>query len=189
MPVIPWSVASVRMMLVTVRWPSWSAWTMSRIRSLKGSSRDLRGGSGLRGAGTGDCRACSTVRRWAPERAGRARWDRPCSVAARRGGVKKADRGRGLGQPWVWLLAGPGGGTALCGMVDFDGVQELAGDLFAAVQDRLDDGAADEVGQAADHAACAVVQVLVEPGQRAGRVAVQAQRVFERGDQALPFGG
>ncbi|HXL91109.1 MAG TPA: hypothetical protein VN969_19370 [Streptosporangiaceae bacterium] len=36
---------------------------MSRIAFLKGSSRDVRGGCGLRGAGTGDCRACSTVRR------------------------------------------------------------------------------------------------------------------------------
>jgi hypothetical protein len=74
-------------------------------------------------------------------------------------------------------------------MVEVDGVQELAGDLLAAVQDRLDGGAADEVGQAADHPAGAVVQVLVQPGQGAGPVLVQAQRVFERGDQALPFGG
>jgi hypothetical protein len=74
-------------------------------------------------------------------------------------------------------------------MIDVDGVQELAGDLLAAVQDRLDGGAADEVGQAADHPAGAAMQVLVERGQGAGLVTVQAQRVFERGDQALPFGG
>lgn len=74
-------------------------------------------------------------------------------------------------------------------MVDVDGVQELAGDLLAAVQDRIDGGAADEVGQAADHPAGAAVQVLVERGQGAGLVTVQPQRVFERGDQALPLGG
>ena len=50
-------------------------------------------------------------------------------------------------------------------------------------------GAADEVGQAADHAAGALVQVAVERGQGAGRMLVQPQGVFQGGDQALPFGG
>jgi hypothetical protein len=49
-------------------------------------------------------------------------------------------------------------------MINVDGVQELAGDLLAAIQDRLDGGTADEVGQAADHPAGAPVQVLVERG-------------------------
>jgi hypothetical protein len=74
-------------------------------------------------------------------------------------------------------------------MVKGDGVEEFPGELLAAVEDRLDGGAADEVGQAADHPAGAAVQVLVESGQGAGLVAVQPERVFEGGDQALPFGG
>jgi hypothetical protein len=38
------------------------------------------------------------------------------------------------------------GGTGFGGVVKGDRVEELPGDLLAAVQDRLDGGAADEVG-------------------------------------------
>jgi len=56
-------------------------------------------------------------------------------------------------------------------------------------QDRLDRCAADQVGQAADHPAGALVQVAVEPGQGSGLVTVQPQGVFEGGDQAAPLIG
>ena len=45
------------------------------------------------------------------------------------------------------------------------------------------------MGQAADHPAGAAVQVLVQARQGAMLVAVQPQRVFEGGDQALPLAG
>ena len=67
-------------------------------------------------------------------------------------------------------------------VIQADGVEELAGDLLAAVQDCLDGGTADEMGQAADHPAGAPVQVLVQPGQGSRLVAVQPQRVLDGGD-------
>src|ERR1035441_6514483 len=70
--------------------------------------------------------------------------------------------------------------------VDADRVEGGGGDPLGAVQDGLDRGAADEAEQAADHAAGAAVQVLFEPGQGAGLVAVQAQAVFQGGDQRGP---
>ncbi len=87
------------------------------------------------------------------------------------------------------MLAGIPGGTGFGGVIKGDGVEKFPGDLLAAVEDRLDGGAADEVGQAADHPAGAAVQVLLQPSQGAGLVAVQPQRVFKGGDQALPLGG
>ena len=44
------------------------------------------------------------------------------------------------------------------------------------------------MGQAADHPAGALVQVLAQPGKGAGPVAVQPQRGIQRGQQAGPFG-
>lgn len=95
------------------------------------------------------------------------------------GGFPATGRGRnGSGRgAWSWpcpagtspVLAGIPGGTAFGGVVEGDGVEELPGDLLAAVQDRLGGGAADEVGQAADHAAGAAVQVV--PSALAARMA------------------
>src|SRR5450631_4621641 len=87
------------------------------------------------------------------------------------------------------VLAGPPGGLAFGGVVEVDAVEQFPGDLLAAVQDRLDGGTADEVRQAADHPAGPAVQILVESGQGAWLVPVQAQCVFEGDDQALPLGG
>src|SRR5216683_3082902 len=70
--------------------------------------------------------------------------------------------------------------------VNADGVEGGAGDLLGAVENGLDRGAADEAQQAADHAAGAAVQVLLEPGQGTGLVAVQAEAVFQGGDQPGP---
>ena len=61
----------------------------------------------------------------------------------------------------------------LGGVVEFDGVEQVFGDGLGAGQDRFDRGAADEVRKAADHAAGALVQVAVEPGQGAGSVVAQ----------------
>lgn len=47
-----------------------------------------------------------------------------------------------------WVLAGLGG------VVDRDDVQQLAGDGLTAFQDGELGGGANEVGEAADHAAC-----------------------------------
>jgi hypothetical protein len=74
-------------------------------------------------------------------------------------------------------------------VVDVEGLQLFPGDALGAGQDRLDRCAADQVGQAADHPAGALVQVFVQHGQRPGLVLVQAQGVFEGDDQALPFAG
>jgi hypothetical protein len=78
--------------------------------------------------------------------------------------------------------------AGLGGMVDGDGVQQLAGDGFLAFEYGRLGGGADEVGQAADHAAGAAVQVAGAAGQRAGFVAVEPQRGFQGGDQGLPLG-
>ena len=59
--------------------------------------------------------------------------------------------------------------------------------IALAVQDGADRRGADQVGQAADHPAGALVQVLGLGGQRAGLVAVQPQRGLQRGDQLGPF--
>ena len=59
--------------------------------------------------------------------------------------------------------------------------------IFAAVEDGVDGGAADQVRQAADHAAGALVQVVVEREQGAGPVPVQPQGVFEGGDESAPL--
>ncbi|MET9386255.1 hypothetical protein ABZY09_35650 [Streptomyces sp. NPDC002928] len=74
----------------------------------------------------------------------------------------------------------------LGGLVDLDGVQGLTGDGFTAVDDRLKSGAADQLGEAADGAVGALVKVAVEFEQVAGLVTMQAQSVFERGDQTPP---
>jgi hypothetical protein len=58
----------------------------------------------------------------------------------------------------------------LGGVVEFDGVEQVFGDGLGAVQDRFDRGAAEEVRQAADDAAGALVQVAVERGEGAGPV-------------------
>ena len=60
-----------------------------------------------------------------------------------------------------------------CGVVDQDGVQQLLADPLAAGEDRTDRGRAEQMGQATDHAAGALVEVAVKPGQGAGLVAVQ----------------
>lgn len=73
-------------------------------------------------------------------------------------------------------------------MVDGDGVQQLAGDGLLAFEDGELGGGADEVGEAADHAAGAVVQVAGAAGQGSRLVAVEPQRGFQGGDQALPLG-
>lgn len=70
--------------------------------------------------------------------------------------------------------------------VDADGVEGGTGDLLGAVENGLNRGAADQAEQAADHAAGAAVQVLLKPGQDAGLVAVQAEAVFQGGDQPGP---
>src|SRR5216683_1874912 len=86
--------------------------------------------------------------------------------------------------------AAPGPASACVGGlgcdVNADGVEGGAGDLLGAVENGLDRGAADEAQQAADHAAGAAVQVLLEPGQGTGLVAVQAEAVFQGGDQPGP---
>ncbi|MGA5192685.1 hypothetical protein [Streptomyces exfoliatus] len=50
----------------------------------------------------------------------------------------------------------------LGGLVDLDGLQSLAGDGLAAADDGLKGGAADELGEAADRAVGAFVEVAVE---------------------------
>jgi hypothetical protein len=72
-------------------------------------------------------------------------------------------------------------------VVDADGVQQRAGDRFLAAQDGADRRAADQVGQAADHPAGALVQVSGLGRQRAGLVAVQPQGGLQRRDQLGPF--
>src|SRR5712691_11601611 len=78
--------------------------------------------------------------------------------------------------------------TGFGGVVDGDGVQQPAGNGLAAFEDGELGGGADEVGEAADHAAGAAVQVAGAAGQRPGLVAVEPQRGFQGGDQALPLG-
>ena len=63
----------------------------------------------------------------------------------------------------------------------------LAGDFLGALHDGHQRGGADQVGQAADHPAGALMQVLAQLGQRAGPVAVQPQRGIQRGQQAGPL--
>ena len=72
-------------------------------------------------------------------------------------------------------------------MIDAHAVQQRAGDFFLAVQDGADRRAADQVGQAADLAAGALVQVPGLGGQRAGLVAVQPQGRLQRRDELGPF--
>jgi hypothetical protein len=74
----------------------------------------------------------------------------------------------------------------LRGVVDWDQVEQVPGDLLGAVGDGQDRRAADQLGQAADHAAGAAEQVLAQPGQRAGLVVVQAQAGLHGGGQAAP---
>jgi hypothetical protein len=74
------------------------------------------------------------------------------------------------------------------GVVDGDGVHQLAGDGFLPVEDCQLCGGPDQVGEAADHAGGAAVQVAGLAGQSPGLVAVQPQRALQGGDQALPFG-
>ncbi|WP_157847656.1 hypothetical protein [Streptomyces violens] len=52
--------------------------------------------------------------------------------------------------------------SVLGGLVDFDGLQRLAGDGLAAVDDGLKGGAADELGEAADRAVGAFMEIAVE---------------------------
>jgi len=82
---------------------------------------------------------------------------------------------------------GPRGGAALGGVVDRDGLEQVAGDLFAAVFDGQDRRAADQLGQAADHAAAAAVEVVLQHGQAARLVLVQPQRGVHGGDQRAPL--
>jgi len=72
-------------------------------------------------------------------------------------------------------------------VVEAHAVQQLAGECFLAAEDGADRRAADQMGQAADHAAGALVQVLGLSRQGAGLVAVQPQGGFQRGDQLGPF--
>jgi hypothetical protein len=72
------------------------------------------------------------------------------------------------------------------GVVDGDGFEQVAGDLFGGVLDGEDGCAADQLGQAADHAGGAAVEILVQGHECARYVAVQAQHRLERGDQRLP---
>src|SRR5215218_11081396 len=91
---------------------------------------------------------------------------------------------------WVgWLAARAGGAVAVGGVIQSDGVQAVFGELLAAATDGLDRGAAEQVGQAADHPAGALVQVAVQPDQRARPVTVEPQGVLQGGDQALPLAG
>ena len=75
----------------------------------------------------------------------------------------------------------------MCGVVDRDAVEQLFADLFAAVLDGQDRRTTHQLRQAADHAAAAVVQVVVEAHQAAGAVPVQAQQGFQSGDQRPPL--
>lgn len=77
----------------------------------------------------------------------------------------------------------------LCGVVEINGLQQPFGDLFGAIQDRLDRGSSDQVRQTADHPTGAGMKVRRQRGQRAGPVVVQPQRVFQGRNQALPLGG
>lgn len=72
-------------------------------------------------------------------------------------------------------------------MVHRDGIEQVAGDRLAAVQDRGQRRSPDQVGQAADHAPGAGVQVVTQARQRAGTVMVQPQRSLEGGDQGGPL--
>jgi hypothetical protein len=100
-------------------------------------------------------------------------------TGSRRGGSSGA-----VTAPAGGLAEGAGG---LGGVVQADAVQGFPGDLLGAVHDGLDGGAADEVGQAADHPVGPLVQVGVQSLEVAGLVAVQPQRLLERGDQRLPL--
>jgi hypothetical protein len=64
----------------------------------------------------------------------------------------------------------------------------LAGDLLGAVADGVVGGLVEELVEAADHAAGALVQVLRLGGQGAGLVAVQPQGRLQRRDELGPFG-
>lgn len=59
-------------------------------------------------------------------------------------------------------------------LVDLDGLQSLAGDGLAAVDDGLKGGTADELGEAADRAVGAFVEVAVEFEQATGFVLVES---------------
>jgi hypothetical protein len=93
---------------------------------------------------------------------------------------------------WALLRAGlrcRGGAAARCaGVVDRDGVEQVFGDLLGVVLDGQDRCAAHELGQAADHAAAAAVEVLVERDQRAWVVLVQPQHCLQCGHQCPPGG-
>jgi len=73
-------------------------------------------------------------------------------------------------------------------VVDGDGVQQLAGDGLLAFEDGELGGGAYEVGEAADHAASAAVQVAGAAGQGSRLMAVEPQRGFQGGDQRFPLG-
>ena len=77
------------------------------------------------------------------------------------------------------------GGWRTRRVVDAHAVQQRAGDRFLAAQDGADRRAADQVGQAADHATGALVQVPGLGGQRAGLVAVQPQGRFQGRDERV----
>lgn len=80
----------------------------------------------------------------------------------------------------------PDGVLLFGGLVKLDGVQALAGDLLGALDEGVESGFADQVRQAADHAAGALVQVGAELAEGAGPMRGQAQGVFQGRDECLP---
>jgi hypothetical protein len=71
-------------------------------------------------------------------------------------------------------------------VVQEDGLEVGFGDSFCPVQDGVDRGPANDVGEAAEHAAGAAVEELAVAGQRAGLVVVQGQGPLEGGDERTP---
>ena len=72
------------------------------------------------------------------------------------------------------------------GVVQLDRVEGVAGDLLGAGDDGVDRGGPNEVGQAADHAAGALVQVAAEADEAPGAVCAEPQGLLEGGDEGVP---
>lgn len=69
------------------------------------------------------------------------------------------------------------------GVVDHGGVEHGSVDRFGAEENRGDRGLADEVGEAADGAVGALMEVLRLTGQAARPVLMQPERGLECGDE------